>query len=730
MATMNDIARLAGVSQGTVSNVLNNRGNVSAKKIKLVQEAARRVGYIMNAPAHQLRSSSALSKTIGIILPNISDSRYAILYSALQSFWQGQGYLTSLWLTEDTPHYEKAAIAAATSARVSGIFTVTCLTDSADAYKTIPQYGGRVIYIEREAEGSVPYMGYDYAEAGYQIAGHLLKRGFHSAVLVAGLKFFSNERLFAEGFCRRMDSEPSKSFQYRIQEVYLAAAFQASFGLLEDSMPPECLVFSGKSLYDKAKQTVSAGFSNSLPPSFSIAFDCLDGWCDPNYYCMDYSALAEKASKLLLAALEKSKDPAERTILPARGFVPQFSPSFAVSGELSINVLLAQSQSASAIMQMTPQFTKETGIEVNYVTLPLEELTTVLSQTNGNHFFDVVRTNITTTPRFRDGALVPIPDSLFFELTSTMYPSVVSSFSYCHGQPCAVPFDINTYFYAYRKDLFSDSILRRTYLETYGEELCIPDNFKTYNQISAFFCRTKNPDSPVPYGTTGPSNDMALIFSHFLFIYHNLGGRLTDGENHFYLDREKASEAIRLQLELMPHSLSLEDPRRDASVFNFIHEKTAIEIISTSYASRLLDLKRSSINGVLGFAPLPGHTGTFGGGALAIPAGSQEKEAAQEYVRWACGYEQSCLFTLLGGTTPHKPVYQEYDILRLYPWFRLMDQTIETSYPLEELDIFDRYQLERFMGFTLRNIYCGVIPPEKSLDILEQGMVSHLLTPQ
>ena len=44
MSTMNDIAKLAGVSQGTVSNVLNNRGNVSAKKIKLVQDAARQVG--------------------------------------------------------------------------------------------------------------------------------------------------------------------------------------------------------------------------------------------------------------------------------------------------------------------------------------------------------------------------------------------------------------------------------------------------------------------------------------------------------------------------------------------------------------------------------------------------------------------------------------------------------------------------------------------------------------
>ena len=51
MATILDVAKLAGVSQGTVSNVLNRKGNVSSEKIKLVEEAAQTLGFTINEKA-------------------------------------------------------------------------------------------------------------------------------------------------------------------------------------------------------------------------------------------------------------------------------------------------------------------------------------------------------------------------------------------------------------------------------------------------------------------------------------------------------------------------------------------------------------------------------------------------------------------------------------------------------------------------------------------------------
>lgn len=83
MITIKDIAKLAGVSHGTVSNVLNGRGNVSLEKIMLVENAAKQLGYSINERGQQLRNPVQLQ--VGVVLPNIRDERYSIVYSTLSS---------------------------------------------------------------------------------------------------------------------------------------------------------------------------------------------------------------------------------------------------------------------------------------------------------------------------------------------------------------------------------------------------------------------------------------------------------------------------------------------------------------------------------------------------------------------------------------------------------------------------------------------------------------------
>ena len=84
MTTIKDIARAAGVAQGTVSNVLNGKGNVSSEKIRQVMDAAAALGYVPNERAKLLRKGR--SNTLGVILPNIRSKQYIDFYLSFKAY--------------------------------------------------------------------------------------------------------------------------------------------------------------------------------------------------------------------------------------------------------------------------------------------------------------------------------------------------------------------------------------------------------------------------------------------------------------------------------------------------------------------------------------------------------------------------------------------------------------------------------------------------------------------
>ncbi len=82
MASILDIAKKAGVSHGTVSNVLNKKGNVSAEKIRLVEEAAIALNYSRNNEARTLREGK--SNHVALIIGSFNIEEYMNFYKGLE----------------------------------------------------------------------------------------------------------------------------------------------------------------------------------------------------------------------------------------------------------------------------------------------------------------------------------------------------------------------------------------------------------------------------------------------------------------------------------------------------------------------------------------------------------------------------------------------------------------------------------------------------------------------
>ena len=74
MATLSEVAQIAGVTTATVSNVLRNPGKVKPSTIKRVKAAIAQVGYRPNLMARAL--SEGKSSMVAIVLPNIINPYY------------------------------------------------------------------------------------------------------------------------------------------------------------------------------------------------------------------------------------------------------------------------------------------------------------------------------------------------------------------------------------------------------------------------------------------------------------------------------------------------------------------------------------------------------------------------------------------------------------------------------------------------------------------------------
>lgn len=108
MATIKDVARMAGVSIATVSNYLNQTKPVSREASSRIQEAVDTLQYAQNLSAKNLKSNSYTD--VGIILPNFDDTYYVQVFQGIESTFQNTGYYTNLAFSYDIPDFEQNII--------------------------------------------------------------------------------------------------------------------------------------------------------------------------------------------------------------------------------------------------------------------------------------------------------------------------------------------------------------------------------------------------------------------------------------------------------------------------------------------------------------------------------------------------------------------------------------------------------------------------------------------
>jgi LacI family transcriptional regulator len=117
--TITDVARLAEVSVGTVSNVLNKASRVSPTKRARVEQAVLDLGYAQNTLAQNLRRRN--SSLIGLCVPFTTISYFSALVDAFEEVASSRGFEIMQVLSRQDPVKELQRVKALLSYQVGGI---------------------------------------------------------------------------------------------------------------------------------------------------------------------------------------------------------------------------------------------------------------------------------------------------------------------------------------------------------------------------------------------------------------------------------------------------------------------------------------------------------------------------------------------------------------------------------------------------------------------------------
>jgi LacI family transcriptional regulator len=316
MATIYEVAALAGVSPATVSRVFNNRP-VSEEKAELVREAAASLSFTPNRTARSLRKQS--SEVIALIIPDIENPFFTAMARGVEDRAQAAGYSVVLCNTDDDPVKEATYLQIAISENMAGVILVPA-SDQSDLSRIIDS-GRPVVTVDRTTAFDVDHVMIDNEPAGAAITAALFDAGYHRVACIAGPETVVTAIDRARGWRRvaeeRGDDDPDRLL--RIANHRVDGGRAAMTELLGGAEKPDAVVVTNNLMGVGALQVLNE--HGLTPPAFGVGVigDLPFTTLSPGLVTLVHLPtrdLGATAVRMLVARISGQKDPARTVLLP------------------------------------------------------------------------------------------------------------------------------------------------------------------------------------------------------------------------------------------------------------------------------------------------------------------------------------------------------------------------------------------------------------------------------
>lgn len=180
--TLEDVARVAGISPMTVSRALNSPQQVRPATVAKVMAAISATGYIPNAQAGSLASNR--SRLIAVVVPQINNNMFVDTIQSLNDTLSARGYHMLLCVTGYEADTEAETVSTLLSRRPDGI-VLTGIHHSTQLKKVLLQASVPVVEIWDMTPTPIDMLvGFSHEKIGASVAEYLAERGYQKPGLI------------------------------------------------------------------------------------------------------------------------------------------------------------------------------------------------------------------------------------------------------------------------------------------------------------------------------------------------------------------------------------------------------------------------------------------------------------------------------------------------------------------------------------------------------------------
>ena len=321
MANMQEIAKMAGVSLGTVSHVLNNTAKVREPKRTRVLEAVQAAGYQPSQLARGLRRDT--TNMIGMIIPDITNPFFPAVVRGAEDMAFSNGYRLILCNTDNDHAKELIHLNELRTYLPAGLIVIPSsfsdLTTQAESYR---RAGTGVVCIDRLPKNwSGDSVTANHEAGAYNATRHLIQLGHTRLATITGPLHLTNAKERLGGFKRaRKEAKLHLAPEYAQETSFDKQAGYAKTLILLRLIPRPTAIFAGNDMIALGALLAVREAGLRCPEEVSIiGFDDLD-LCEttnPSLSSVSQSGyqLGTTAARLLLDRREGDTSPAKHIVL-------------------------------------------------------------------------------------------------------------------------------------------------------------------------------------------------------------------------------------------------------------------------------------------------------------------------------------------------------------------------------------------------------------------------------